>query len=75
MVKVNLLEVGLNGGFRNSGKRCEFADGDELVLGLLVGDPNFAEEHTPVALALSGDELDVLGVNNNARLLHGCNTL
>ncbi len=52
-VKFNLLDIGLNGDLRNSGKGGELLDGDELVLLLLVGPSNFAEQQPSVTLALA----------------------
>ncbi len=52
-VKFNLLDIGLNGDLRNSGKGGELLDGDELVLLLLVCPSNFVEQQPSVTLALA----------------------
>jgi hypothetical protein len=69
-VKVNLLEIGLNCVLGNSGKGGELVNGDKLVLVFLVCSADFAEQHPPVTLAFARYELDVLGVNDYACLLH-----
>ena len=52
-VKFNLLDIGLNGDLRNSGKGGELLDGDELVLLLLVCPTNFDAQQPSVTLALA----------------------
>ena len=47
-------------------------NGDELVLVFLVCSADLAEQHPSVTLALARYELDVLGVNDYACLLHFC---